>query len=204
MHVHCSIKSLRTEACGMQFDGPMQGQAQAAAAAGMVLRYVGSLDLVHRKCSVALKVVLHQNLCCALNHLYIAHKEFIRQDGAFLDQTAQCTCDMKRVTKEPSVMQSQHVSCAYQRLFCQACCLLGCCPHFCSTLSACASIVCLQTQHAAAYSAVARNFMPCPDTPLAPPITHHPVLHDHAHIPLLLKAFHAGPLSYSFAMCVLP
>lgn len=71
MHVHCSIRSRRTEACGVQFDGPMQGQAQAAAAAGMVLRYVGSLDLVHRKCSVALKVVLHQDLCCALNGLYI-------------------------------------------------------------------------------------------------------------------------------------
>lgn len=40
----------------VQFDGTMQGQAQAAAASGMALRYVGSLDLVNRKCSVALKV----------------------------------------------------------------------------------------------------------------------------------------------------
>ncbi len=34
----------------------MQGQAQAAAAQGMALRYVGSLDLIHRKCRVELKV----------------------------------------------------------------------------------------------------------------------------------------------------
>lgn len=40
----------------MQFDAAMQEQAQAAADAGQALRYVGSLDLVDRKCTVALKV----------------------------------------------------------------------------------------------------------------------------------------------------
>ncbi len=40
----------------VQYDSDMQGQAQAAAAQGMALRYVGSLDLVHRKCTVELKV----------------------------------------------------------------------------------------------------------------------------------------------------
>lgn len=39
-----------------QYDSTMQGQAQAAAAQGMALRYVGSLDLIHRKCRVELKV----------------------------------------------------------------------------------------------------------------------------------------------------
>ena len=41
----------------LQYDSAMQGQAQAAAAQGMALRYVGSLDLVKRRCSVELKVV---------------------------------------------------------------------------------------------------------------------------------------------------
>lgn len=40
-----------------QYDSTMQGQAQAAAAQGMALRYVGSLDLIHRKCRVELKQV---------------------------------------------------------------------------------------------------------------------------------------------------
>ena len=41
----------------LQYDSAMQGQAQAAAAQGMALRYVGSLDLVKRRCSVELKVM---------------------------------------------------------------------------------------------------------------------------------------------------
>jgi len=40
----------------VQYDSTMQGQAQAAAAQGMALRYVGSLDLINRKCRVELKV----------------------------------------------------------------------------------------------------------------------------------------------------
>lgn len=40
-----------------KYDSAMQGQAQAAAAQGMALRYVGSLDLVKRSCSVELKQV---------------------------------------------------------------------------------------------------------------------------------------------------
>ncbi len=39
----------------VQYDSTMQGQAQAAAAQGMALRYVGSLDLINRKCRVELK-----------------------------------------------------------------------------------------------------------------------------------------------------
>ena len=35
----------------------MQGQAQEAAAQGMALRYVGSLDLVKMTCTVELKVM---------------------------------------------------------------------------------------------------------------------------------------------------
>lgn len=40
----------------VQYDSTMQGQAQAAAAQGMALRYVGSLDFVKRECTVELKV----------------------------------------------------------------------------------------------------------------------------------------------------
>ena len=40
----------------LQYDSAMQGQAQAAAAKGMALRYVGSLDFVNMKCTVELKV----------------------------------------------------------------------------------------------------------------------------------------------------
>ena len=40
----------------LQYDSAMQGQAQAAAAQGMALRFVGSLDFVERKCTVELKV----------------------------------------------------------------------------------------------------------------------------------------------------
>lgn len=40
----------------VQYDSAMQGQAQAAAAQGMALRYVGSLDFVKMKCTVELKV----------------------------------------------------------------------------------------------------------------------------------------------------
>lgn len=40
-----------------QYDSTMQGQAQAAAAQGMALRYVGSLDFVKRECTVELKQV---------------------------------------------------------------------------------------------------------------------------------------------------
>ena len=47
----------------LQYDSAMQGQAQAAAAQGMALRYVGTLDLINRKCAVELKVslMLHIN-----------------------------------------------------------------------------------------------------------------------------------------------
>ena len=40
----------------MQYDAAMQSQAQAAAAQGMALRYVGSLDFTELKCTVELKV----------------------------------------------------------------------------------------------------------------------------------------------------
>lgn len=40
----------------MQYDTAMQSQAQAAAAQGMALRYVGSLDFTEMKCTVELKV----------------------------------------------------------------------------------------------------------------------------------------------------
>ena len=41
----------------MQYDTAMQGQAQAAAAQGMALRYVGSLNFTEMKCTVELKVM---------------------------------------------------------------------------------------------------------------------------------------------------
>jgi hypothetical protein len=47
----------------VQYDSTMQGQAQAAAAQGMALRYVGSLDLINRKCRVELKVSLAHSAC---------------------------------------------------------------------------------------------------------------------------------------------
>lgn len=50
----------------------MQRQAQAAAAQGMALRYVGSLDFIKRKCTVELKVKpywMHAAIAtCAIFH----------------------------------------------------------------------------------------------------------------------------------------
>lgn len=52
----------------------MQGQAQAAAAAGMALRYVGSLDLVNRTCSVTLKVTATRKGGCCFVSLWQKRK----------------------------------------------------------------------------------------------------------------------------------
>ena len=56
-------RSLTGSLVVVQYDSAMQGQAQAAAAQGMALRYVGSLDLINRKCRVELKVSVAHCAC---------------------------------------------------------------------------------------------------------------------------------------------
>lgn len=61
-------RSLTGSRVVVQYDSAMQGQAQAAAAQGMALRYVGSLDLINRKCRVELKVSLAHSACHGIMH----------------------------------------------------------------------------------------------------------------------------------------
>ena len=62
---------------GLQYDSAMQGQAQAAAAQGMALRYVGSLDLVKRRCSVELKVMKSAVPGSAFTHMLGVGSHFL-------------------------------------------------------------------------------------------------------------------------------